>query len=49
MTTEKGLKGVDKVGALILMDDNVGWWTGSLMSNKDCLNLFDGKFGPTPM
>jgi len=30
------LRGNDKVGALILMKGNRGWWTGSIMDDIDC-------------
>lgn len=41
------LRGVDKVGALMVMKNNRGWWTGSVMDDVDCRDLFDFKFGPT--
>jgi hypothetical protein len=41
------LRGVDKVGALLVMNNNRGWWTGTIMDDVDCRDLFDFKFGPT--
>lgn len=41
------LRGIDKVGALMVMKNNRGWWTGSIMDDVDCRDLFDFKFGPT--
>jgi len=29
------LRGVDKVGAMIIMNNNRGWWTGSIMDEVD--------------
>jgi len=29
------LRGVDKVGALLIMKNNRGWWTGSIMDEID--------------
>ena len=49
MTPVKNLRGVDKVGALLLMKGNIGWWTGSIMNEEDCRKIFDWKFGPTPV
>lgn len=41
------LRGVDKVGALMVMKNNRGWWTGTIMDDVDCRDMFNGKFGPT--
>ena len=52
------LRGVDKVGALIIMKNNRfeivifkkifrGWWSGTIMDDVDCRDLFNFKFGPT--
>lgn len=41
------LRGVDKVGALMVMKNNRGWWTGSVMDDVDCNDHFNFKFGPT--
>ncbi|CAD8102559.1 unnamed protein product [Paramecium sonneborni] len=41
------LRGVDKVGAMIIMNNNRGWWTGSIMDEVDSSMLFNGRFGPT--
>lgn len=41
------LRGVDKVGALMIMKNNRGWWTGSVMDDVDCRDIFKHKFGPT--
>lgn len=31
----KSLNGWDKVGAMIIMNNNRGWWTGSIMDEID--------------
>lgn len=41
------LRGVDKVGAMIIMKNNRGWWTGSIMDDVDSQLHFKGRFGPT--
>jgi homospermidine synthase len=41
------LRGHDKVGALLIMKNNRGWWAGSVMDDIDSNKLFGGKFGPT--
>ena len=41
------LKGCDKVGALMLFNENRGWWTGSIMNEVDASSIFEHKFGPT--
>lgn len=30
------LRGADKVGAFLIMNNNRGWWTGSMMDDVDC-------------
>ena len=41
------LQGFDKIGALLITNENKAWWTGSVMDHVDAKQLFDGKFGPT--
>lgn len=41
------LRGYDKIGALIIMNENKSWWTGSIMDDIDASRLFNHKFGPT--
>jgi len=41
------LRGYDKVGALLIMNDNKAWWCGSIMDDVDAARLFNFKFGPT--
>lgn len=41
------LKGLDIVGSLLLMKNNRGWWTGTVMDDIDCRVLFGHKYGPT--
>lgn len=35
------LSGYDIVGSLLLMKNNRGWWTGSVMDDIDCRGLFN--------
>jgi homospermidine synthase len=41
------LYGYDKVGALLLFNNNRGWWAGSIMDEFDAAKLFNHKYGPT--
>jgi len=41
------LRGYDKVGSLLLFDNNRGWWAGTIMDEHDSSLLFNHKFGPT--
>jgi homospermidine synthase len=41
------IKGYDIVGALLIFDNNRGWWAGTIMDQYDSSYLFDYKFGPT--
>jgi len=45
--TKYELHGYDKVGALLLFNNNRGWWSGTIMDEHDSALLFDQKFGPT--
>jgi len=41
------LVGVDKVGALLLFNNNRGYWAGTIVDDKDAAKVLKGKFGPT--
>jgi len=41
------LHGYDKVGTLLLFNNNRGWWSGTIMDEHDASLLFNHKFGPT--
>lgn len=41
------LRGYDKIGGLIIMNENKAWWTGSIMDDIDASKLFEFKYGPT--
>lgn len=41
------IKGYDIVGALLLLDNNRGWWSGTIMDQYDASELFNYQFGPT--
>jgi len=43
----KSLKGYDKVGAMLVFDNNRGWWTGTIMDEHDARPLLNGRYGPT--
>jgi len=44
---DRELTGYDRVGAMLIFNNNRGWWTGSVMDEIDSAQLFDYKFGPT--
>jgi homospermidine synthase len=41
------LHGYDKVGALLIFNNNRGWWSGTIMDEYDAAEHFQHKFGPT--
>jgi len=41
------LKGLDKVGALLLFKKNRGWWAGSFVDDQMASKVLNHKFGPT--
>lgn len=41
------LHGYDKVGALLIFNNNRGWWSGTIMDEHDAAEHFNHKFGPT--
>lgn len=41
------LHGYDRVGALLIFNNNRGWWSGTIMDEHDAAQHFDRKFGPT--